>query len=229
MVLAIVIRAVPAWAQAPPPESPRVRVTGEATVSVAPDLAEVRILILTEAREANQATGENAKVAARTLSDLKKVVDSGAEVRTASFALDPKYEFRKQGGQTLTGYTAKNFITVKTGRLDSVGKIIDTAVSAGASGVGSIRFTVKDEAPVRREALREAVRNAMDKANEAAAALGLRITRVLRVEEEGARIHVPVIGRKMNLAAAAPSTPVEPGDIEVRASVTLTAEIAPKD
>jgi len=230
VVLIVLILPFHAGAQSVSPEPPMVRVTGEATVSAAPDLAQIQVMILTEARAANQATTENARIAAKTLSDLKAVVEPGAEIRTASFSLDPKYEYRKEGGQTLTGYTAKNTLSVKTGRLDLIGKIIDSAVAAGANGIGSIRFMVKDEKSIRLEALREATRDAKDKANEAASALGLRIARVLRVEEEGTRVVGPVIGRAMSLAAGgAPVTPMEPGEIEIRASVTLTAEIAPKE
>ena len=220
---------VSAGAQATAPETRTVRVTGEATVSAAPDQAEIEISVLTEARGANQAVSENARITTKVLSDLKKVLEPGAEIKTAGFSLDPKYEFTKPGEQKLTGYAGKNTVSVKTGKLDLIGKVVDTAVAAGANGIGSIRFTLKDEQSVRLEALRRATQNAMDKAKETAGALGLRIAGVINVEEEGTRVQRPVFRREMSFAAAAPGTPVEVGDIEVHDSVTLTAEIAPKD
>ena len=81
------------------------------------------------------------------------------------------------------------------------------------------------------QALRLASTKAKAKADEIAAALGLKIVRILAVSE-GDRGIRPIItplarGAQMEAMAAAP-TPVEAGTIELRSSVTLTGELGPR-
>src|SRR5690606_8835333 len=108
------------------------------------------------------------------------------------------------------------------------GAVIDAATKAGANQVQNIRFMLKDEQAVRAQALREATTKARAQAEAMASALGLKITRVLSVSDSGPV--VPVINEMRMMAARAEaadvSTPVIPGQIEVRANVTLTVEVA---
>jgi uncharacterized protein YggE len=86
---------------------------------------------------------------------------------------------------------------------------------------------VKDEQRVRAQALGEASVRAKAKAEGIAAALGLRIVRVLQIEELGVMAPMPINTRVFAAeanAAAAP-TPIESGTIDFRATVTLTVEI----
>jgi uncharacterized protein YggE len=92
-------------------------------------------------------------------------------------------------------------------------------------------FNLKDEHAAQLQALRLASTKARAKADEIAAALGLKIVRVLSVTE-GDRGIRPIItplarGAQIEAMAAAP-TPVEAGTIEVRSSVTLTGELGVK-
>ncbi len=109
--------------------------------------------------------------------------------------------------------------------LKKVGVVIDQAVAAGANEVRGIQFSVRDEQALRAQALAEATKKARLGAQAIAAALGARITRILSVTEGGETPPVRPMMRMAAMAEAAP-TPVEPGTIEVHASVSLTAEIA---
>jgi hypothetical protein len=84
---------------------------------------------------------------------------------------------------------------------------------------------LKDEEPVRREALALAAVRARAKADAIAEALGTRVVGVRRVEEGGGS--VPVARHRAMAMEASVATPVEAGDVEVRATVSLTVEIAP--
>ena len=211
--------------------SPTIRVIGEGSVHVMPDQAMIQIIVVTEATEADQATDLNDRIAQEVLSQVRKIVEAGTEIKTTTFSLKPTYQRTKEFPRKITGYTAKNHILVKTGDLTRVGKIIDAATDAGANEIGSIQFTLKDEHPVRLKALKQATANAREKAEEMAATLGLKIARILLVEEAGAQVHRPIAVRGMMLQAASvsPSTPVEPGLIEIRGSVSLTAEVVPME
>src|SRR6516165_1405018 len=101
--------------------------------------------------------------------------------------------------------------------------------AAGANHVQGFQFTLRDQDAVRAEALREAALRARGEADVLAAALGLKVLRVLSVEENSPRV-VPVRvygGAPRAMAAAAPATPVEAGTLDVTADVTLSVEVGP--
>jgi uncharacterized protein YggE len=207
-----------------------IRVTGEATITAKPDQAEISLGVVTQAPTGQAATAQNAQKQDAVLAELRKVLGAGAEIKTISYSLSPNYRYPKEGGQpTISGYTASNVVEVKTSDLAQVGKVIDVATQSGANSVGALRFTLKDEEAALSQALRTAAIKARAKADALASALKVRIVRVLQVDEGGQPIR-PIFAEAATLRAtaqAAPPTPVEPGTIEVRATVTLVVEIAP--
>ncbi|HVX65665.1 MAG TPA: SIMPL domain-containing protein, partial [Bryobacteraceae bacterium] len=222
-----------AAAQAPaphPPLPPSKRAAGEATVTARPDRAVIDIAVFTEAPAAQAAAAQNATRLDAVLRAVKTAAGPAADIRTVSYSLDPNYRYPKPGGQPeLAGYTARNSIQVTTADLDSAGKIIDAATRSGANSIDRLQFTLKDDAAPRAEALRLAAAKARTASEAIAAALGVRIVRVLLAQEEGGGPE-PVqpmfkMARMAESAVQAP-TPVAPGTIEVRAGVTLTVEIA---
>jgi uncharacterized protein YggE len=221
-----------AWGQGPmdKPAYSSIRVTGEAAVTSKPDQAQIDVGVVTEAKNAQAAATENAEKLDAVLAELRKLLGPGADIKSTSYSLTPMYHYPKEGGTpTITGYSATNVLQVKTNDLTQVGKIIDTAAQSSANRIQSLQFTLKDEQAVYIQALREAIAKARAKGEAIASALGLKIVRVLRVEE-GGQLPRPVYateGMQMRAAAAPVQTPVEPGTIEVRATVTLTVEIAP--
>jgi uncharacterized protein len=108
-----------------------------------------------------------------------------------------------------------------------VGKIIDLATQSGANNIQGLRFTLKDEMAARTRALAEAAVQARAKADVLASALRLKVVRVLQVEEGGAVAIPPPMPMYARAAEAAQvTTPVEPGTIDVRATVVLTVEVS---
>jgi uncharacterized protein YggE len=119
-------------------------------------------------------------------------------------------------------------VQVKTHDLTQVGKLIEMATQSKANSIQGLQFGLKDERGVYAQALGEAAARAKAKAEAIASALGLRIMRVL-VAEEGGLPTRPLYAAAMPAQAgpAPVQTPVEPGTLEVHATVTLTVEIAP--
>jgi len=205
---------------------PSIRVTGEATIAAKPDQAEINIGVVTQALTAQAAAAQNAQKQDAVIAELRKALGDGAEIKTVGYSLSPTYRYPKEGGQpTITGYTASNIVQVKLSNLAQVGTVIDLATQSGANNIQALRFTLKDESAPRTQALGEAAVRARAKSQAIASALGLRIVRVLHVEE-GAQVAPPVGGRAFAEMAVAAPTPVEPGTIDVRAIVTLTVEVA---
>jgi uncharacterized protein len=206
------------------PRTPTINTTGEATVSVEPDQAKIELGVTTQAATSDAAVTQNAEKLTATLAAVRALQIAGAEIKTVSYTLQPTYRYPREGGDPeLIGYTATNIVRVTVNDLTKVGTVIDAATKAGANRVHSLQFTLQDDRAVKAQALREAAQQAREKSNALAGALGLEVVRILNVTESGPTM-IPV--RDMAYARAEmASTPIEPGTIEIKATVTLTVEV----
>ena len=222
--------AVPATVLAQQPPVSSIRVTGDARVTAKPDRVQIDIGVTTRAQQSQEAAAQNARQVDAVLAAVRKAAGPTAVLKTISYSLNPNYQYHPNGGEpTLQGYTAVNVVQVTLDELGKIGAVIDAATQSGANRVEGIQFTLRDQDAVRAEALREAVLRARAEADVLAAALGLKVLRVLTVEEQSPRV-VPVRvygGAPRAMATAAPATPVEAGTLEVTADVTLSVEVGP--
>jgi len=207
----------------------RVVVTGDALVQAQPDTAIVQIAAVTQARTALEAQQENARKADAIMRAVKQVVGTDAEVKTSGYSLQPQYAYREGQPPLIRGYEARNTITVTLSDLSKVGATIDAASAAGASNIDSLSFTLRRDRPAQEQALTEATREAVAKAQTLAAALGGRVVRIVEVVESGmVRPPIPLYAdaaRARVSAEAAPPTPIEPGTLDIRAQVQVVAEV----
>jgi hypothetical protein len=208
---------------------PSITVNGEATISAEPNQAQIDIGVVTQARSAPEASKENAERLSRVLAEVKKLLGKGDEVKTAGYSLTPNYRYPQGGKPEIVGYTASNTVRIKTNTLDLVGKLIDGSMQAGANNIHRLMFTLKDEQAAQLEALRQASAKAKVKAEAIAASLGLKIVKIASITE-GERTIQPVFRDRQMFAARAEAapTPIEPGTVEVRSTVTLTVEVSDK-
>jgi uncharacterized protein len=206
---------------------PFIRTTADATVSAKPDEARLEIGVVTQAASAQSAAAENASQTASTVEALRHALGADAQIHTSGYSLSPNFTYPQGGGQPiLKGYTASNSVAIITDDLKNLGKVIDAATKAGANNVHGIEFRLKNEEPVKAQALKQASQQARASADAIAASLGLHIQRVLSVEEGAPQIIRPMNAMAMSSARGA-GTPIEAGNIQVQATVTLTVEVAP--
>lgn len=228
-LLALLACATPSTAQED--VAPHIRVTGEATMSVEPDQAEIDVGVVSQAPTAQEASEANATKLDAVLTAVRNVVGSDAEIETTGYSLRPNYHRPRAGGEaTITSYTATNLVRVTKVDVDSAGEVIDAAIGAGANNVERLHFTVADPESYRLRVLGDATRRARTKAETIATALELEIVRVQSVSEGTPVVVRPYEARTtmMQAEAAAPPTPVEPGTVEVSATVTLVVTVGPR-
>jgi len=208
-------------------ELTRVTVTGDAEVQARPDTAVVTVAVVTQNASASEAQAENASRSEAVVRAVKAAAGPGAEVQTTGYSLQPQYAYREGSAPQITSYVARNGVTVTLSDLTRVGAVIDAASRAGANNVDGLSFTLRRDEGVRRQALAEATREALEKARAIATALGGRVVRVVAVEEGGTvRPPVPIqYDRSVMMKSEAVSTPVEPGQLDVRAQVQLAVEV----
>lgn len=204
----------------------RVLVTGDSIVQAQPDTAILVISVVTQSKSALEAQQDNATRSDAVIRSVKAAAGAGAEVKTSGYSLTPQRVYKENQPPTITGYEARNSVTVTMSDLQKVGAVIDAASQAGANNVDTVSFILRQDQVARGQALAGATREAISKANTIAQALGGRLSRILEVQEDGARPRpVENTYARDAMVAQAASTPIEVGTLEVTSRVQLIAEI----
>lgn len=217
--------AAPALAQAPPPAA--ISVTGEATVSVPSDLAQVDGGVTSEARTAREASDANNTAMGKVLLALKGAGIEEKDVQTSRLSLQPQSAPNKTGPAAIVGYRASNRVTVRLRDVSKVASVIDTLVGAGANEIGGINFMVSQASKHLDEAREQAVADARRKAEIYAKAAGVVLGAPLSISEEGG--HAPPMPYRKMSAGMAASAPVAQGEETLAVTVNVTWAIKPKE
>jgi uncharacterized protein len=205
----------------------RILVTGDAIVKAQPDTAIMTISVVTQAKQALDAQQQNAVRSDAVVRAIKAAVP-GAEVKTSGYSLQPQRVYRENQPPTITGYEARNAVTVTLSDLTKVGTVIDTSSQAGANDISSIMFTLRQDRPARDQALKDATREALNKAQVMAQAITGRVVRIVEIQEEGFRPPQPIFQMETFATAGAKrdvSTPIEVGSLDITSRVQLIAEV----
>jgi uncharacterized protein YggE len=207
-------------------ELPVVVVQGEGVVRQAPDQAFVTIGAESRSRNPREAQSTNAQAMTAVQQKIAALGVPKDAVRTVTVTLQQEFDYA-DGRQTPRGYVARNVIEVRVDDLNRLGDVMDAAVGSGATSIQGLRFDLKQRDAIERQALTEAVRDAMARAEAAAVGARTTIDRVIRIEESRVRVTpVPLMADRMAMTAAQPApTPVAEGEIEIRATVTVTVAI----
>jgi uncharacterized protein YggE len=194
-------------------------VAGEGSVDATPDRATVSLSVVVQRPTAREAQQQNAATMAQVMRQVAAAGIPPSAIRTTAVSLFPQHRPQPGGGEgPITGYEAVNRIVVTVDDISRIGQVIDAAVGGGANGVDGLEWSLRDAAAARAQALRIAVQNAQATANAIAAAAGVGGLRLVRIDEVTA---VPGPRPGVAMAAAAPSTPVVPGTMPVRAGVRV--------
>ena len=221
MLLAVALMALPLAAQTVPTSRNHVRSVGTASVSARPDMARVSLGVTTEGTTASEAAAKNADQAAAVINALRSALGENAEIHTISYTLGPVYTYPPGGQPILRGFQASNIVEAIITDLSIIGRVIDAAIAAGANRVESLRLGLKDEDPIRAQALRQAGQRARAKAQAIAEGVQVRLGSVISAEENLAVAYPATSG--IDRAATA-TTPVETGTLSITATVILELE-----
>ncbi|WP_246662957.1 SIMPL domain-containing protein [Pseudolabrys sp. FHR47] len=199
-----------------------ITVTGEATVSVAPDNANIRLGVTSQGKNAREASETNARQMTNVLAAIKEAGVADRDVQTSRLSLQPQYEQGKAGPARLLGFQVTNQITIRIREIDKFPGILDRAIAAGANEMSGIEFVVSEQSKLLDQARDDAVSDARRKAELYAKAAGVKLGPVTSITEEGSSPPRPVVQ-----AMRASAVPVAPGEQLLRAAVSVTFELTP--
>ena len=198
-----------------------VTVTGDATVSVAPDTAVIRIGVTSQGKTAREASDANTKKMTAVLAAIKDSGIAERDIQTSRLSLQPQYDPSKAGPARLLGFQVTNQVTVKIRDIDKLPSTLDQAIGAGANEMSGIEFIVSEQSKLLDQARDEAIADAHRKAALYAQAAGGKLGHVVAITEEGS---TPPPRPMAALRASA--VPVAPGEQTLRASVSVSYELA---
>lgn len=207
--------ALPARAQDAPP--PGIVVRGEAHKSVAPDIAGIEAGVSNFAKSARAAAEATNLAMGKVLLELKNAGIDPKDIQTSQLSLQPQYADRP-GPTEITGYVAKNIVSVKVRDIAAVAGILDRLMTAGANEVRGISFGVSDSSKLLDEARTEAIADARRKAEVYARAAGLTLEAPLSIAEDSGPVVMPMRKMAADFAAGAQ---VAPGEQTLNVSVTV--------
>jgi uncharacterized protein len=194
------------------------KLEGNGSVSITPDLAVINVGIMTENSDVKIASKENAVRSNRVLDALKGLGLSDDDIETISYNIQPLYDY-SDGKTLLKGYQVTNFFEVTIKNISLIGQIYDAAIAAGANITNHLDFRLSDEEYYYQQALELAIKNAQEKALKMAKQLGVTLNIVpVKITEE---IRTAVPFEKVSLSLQSPvNTPIQKRVVEVKAKIT---------
>jgi hypothetical protein len=149
------------------------------------------------------------------------------DIKTTQVSIQPVYSATEPRAEPkLTGYGVSSQVNVSIREIAKTGEILDRLVTAGATDVGSVVFSVADPAAALDRAREAAVADARRKAELYARAAGLTLGRVAWITEDlGYEPPVPM-GALHAAATRAKATPISTGEDTLHARITVGFDIA---
>ena len=182
IALALTLALSPASvARAEVVEPGRLTVHAQAAKTVAPDIAELTIGVIVEDADQQAALSRASEVIGGAADALLALGVPESSVKTSRLTVTPRYS--SSYVRRITGYAASLSLSVAFTDFEAIGPAIDAAVALGANDIGSLTYRHSDEGLIYRQALADAVGIARVKAEAMADAAGVRLGRLLSLQE----------------------------------------------
>ena len=212
--------------QIPDQAPPVIVVSGSAQIEVDPDEATVWLGVVRQENSAQAAQEQANRAAQAVLAEMTKLGIRPQRVQTSRLTLSPVYAPPRpeaRDAPRIAAYSASNTVSVELENLAQVGPVIDAGLRAGANQLEGVQFGIKNDLPVRQQALKQAVAEAHVKAESMAEALGVRLNGVQEASESGTSVAPKYQSGGLAMLAVRDGTPtpVSPGQLEVTATVTV--------
>lgn len=195
-----------------------IHVSGQASVSASPDIAQAQLGVQTFAVSVDEALQTNNTRADAILAALKTQGIADADLQTANFSVQPQYDFEKETRE-IVGYWVNNTVAVTFRDLNQVGTALQAAIDAGANTVNSLRFTLDDSEALRADARALAVADARQRAETLAAAAGVKLGAALDIRESSGSY--PIFARADFDEASGAAVPVQSGELDLTVQVEV--------
>jgi uncharacterized protein YggE len=155
--------------------------TGSATLSVAPDCADLTLTIDDPAAKPGDALVKAQKDEANLLASLKAKGVADKDLAISELSVDPTYHYDGTRN-VLDGFEARVTITATTRAFDQIAPLMQAAADAGVTQMQS-RFRRSDLDAIRKQVREQALAAAEAQAKDSASTLGLTLGKITGVAD----------------------------------------------
>jgi uncharacterized protein len=197
-------------------------VTGEAKVSVTPDLAVLTLGISTQSENVADAQSQAIEAMNKVMAALTGAGIAEKDIQTQNFSISPVTRWDdKSQLQNIVGYRVENTVNVKIRALDTIGTTIDAVTAAGGdlTRIQGINFTLEDPTQARTDARQKAVADARAKAVQLAEQFGIKLGKLVYITENQSYIPMTRTASFDSVGGAAPSTSISAGQLDITINV----------
>ncbi|PJJ96178.1 hypothetical protein CO611_09750 [Lysobacteraceae bacterium NML03-0222] len=204
-------------------------IEAEGHVQRVADIARISTGVSTQAADTQSAMRQNAEEMRKVLDALKQAGIAERDIQTSGISLSPQYRYSENQPPRVTGFQANNRVQVKVRELEKLGSIMDILVRAGANELHGPAFELDKPEAARDEARSRALTEARRRAERYASELGLKVRRIVSIDEgqQLAGMPAPMMmsARSAKAEAFDASTPVAVGENDIRVRLTVVFEL----
>ena len=195
-------------------------------VTRVPDVAVITAGVVSRSPTATAALQDTANKMTRVLAALKRAGVEDRDIQTSNVNLNAEYRYPENQAPQLVGYQASNSVTIRFRDIRSSGKILDALVGEGANQISGPNLMVDKPETALDEARAKAIASGRARAELYARNLGMRVVRVVSVNESGGYYAPPPPPPVAMMARAErDSTSIQPGEQKLQVNLSMTFEL----
>lgn len=202
-------------------------VNGVGQIYLTPDIAYINIGVNTQSSSASESVATNKEQSNAVIDAIKAAGVDEKDIHTTNFSIWSNPTYDANGIVSGTTYVVDNTVNVTVRDLDSLGDLLDSAISAGANNIYSIQFDVADKSAAVKEARASAVADAQTQAQELADTAGLSLVQIETINfvESTPTAYFEGKGGGGGVAAANAVVPIQPGQLAISVTVSMTYSV----
>jgi len=233
VAVGLMLIAQSAFAQCPSARDRNLILTdGMAEVTGQNDSAKVSVAVVTQGRNLEQVSSENADKTKSVIQAIKGLNIKDLKLKTSDYRVTPQRDYKARP-PAINGYEVHNAIEITLEGFEpeplskNISMMIGKALESGSNTINLIQFYIKDKSALEKQALKQSTRQAMDRAKTLAEAAGVKLKCMVSLSTRP--IHIPT--RQHMLRAAGMKTealaapPIEIGESQIRVQVSIAYEI----
>lgn len=209
-----------------------ISVDSTANSELAPDTAVIRFYIENSGTNLAEIKDKNDKIANTAIADIKKKLNKDETIKTIAFRVNNVYSY-KDKVRIFQKYEVVNGFEVKLKDLNKVSEIIKVAMNDGVKRVDNLNFSIENGQDACNILMAKAISMAKARAQHLSSAAGAELGKIKNinpycslnssfVQPRYLNTSMKSAGGVMDGAEASMDESIEPGSINVRASVNMT-------
>lgn len=199
-----------------------VTASGNGIASATPDQAEMTFGATAQDKDAKAALDAVSATAQKIGAAIKGAGVDEKDIQTQNVSV---YPIMSPDSNQITGYQASLSVSAKVRDLATLSEVIAAASGAGSDSINGPTFGVADDTAYREDAIGKAVDDARVSAQAMAKAAGKSVGEVVQISASDASIGPVRMASEDSAAGVAANVPIEPGQLDVNASVTVVFEL----